>query len=95
MAEKEEKILYICTHAGEDPEKAAMPFVMANAAMTMDIKTTDCAAGNRRLSGPKRLCGNHAAGRWISTGEKTDSRFHGSGRKAAGLRALHQGTEHR
>lgn len=40
MAEKEEKILYICTHAGEDPEKAAMPFVMANAAMTMDIKTT-------------------------------------------------------
>ncbi len=40
MAEKEEKIVYICTHAGEDPEKAAMPFVMANAAMTMDIQTT-------------------------------------------------------
>ena len=40
MDEKEEKILYICTHAGEDPEKAAMPFVMANAAITMDIKTT-------------------------------------------------------
>jgi len=40
MAEKEEKILYICTHAGENPEKAAMPFVMANAAITMDIKAT-------------------------------------------------------
>ena len=40
MAEKQEKILYICTHAGENPEKAAMPFVMANAAMTMDIETT-------------------------------------------------------
>jgi uncharacterized protein involved in oxidation of intracellular sulfur len=40
MAEKEEKIVYICTHAGEDSEKAAMPFVMANAAMTMDIQTT-------------------------------------------------------
>ena len=46
MAEKEEKILYICTHAGEDPEKAAMPFVMANAALTMDIKTTIALQGN-------------------------------------------------
>ena len=46
MAEKEEKILYICTHAGEDPEKAAMPFVMANAAITMEIKTTIALQGN-------------------------------------------------
>ncbi|MDH3567190.1 MAG: DsrE family protein [Desulfobacteraceae bacterium] len=46
MAEKEEKILYICTHAGEDPEKAAMPFVMGNAAITMDIKTTIALQGN-------------------------------------------------
>ncbi len=29
MAEKEEKILYILTCGGEDPEKVAMPFVMA------------------------------------------------------------------
>jgi predicted peroxiredoxin len=40
MSDKEEKILYICTCAGEDPEKACMPFVMANAAMAMDIKAT-------------------------------------------------------
>jgi len=40
MTEKTEKILYIGTCAGEDPEKAAMPFVMANAAMAMDIETT-------------------------------------------------------
>ena len=46
MAEKEEKILYICTHAGEDPEKAAMPFVMTNAAITMEIKTTIALQGN-------------------------------------------------
>jgi uncharacterized protein involved in oxidation of intracellular sulfur len=39
MAEKEEKILYFCTHAGDDSEKAAMPFVMASAALAMDIKT--------------------------------------------------------
>jgi uncharacterized protein involved in oxidation of intracellular sulfur len=41
MAEnKEEKILYIGTCAGDDPEKAAMPFVMACAALAMDIKAT-------------------------------------------------------
>ena len=33
MAEK--KILYIGTHADDDPEKAAMPFVMANAAQAI------------------------------------------------------------
>ncbi len=39
MAEKEEKILYFCTHASDNPERAAMPFVMASAAIAMDIKT--------------------------------------------------------
>ena len=47
MAEaKEEKILYIGTHAGDDPEKAAMPFVMACAALAMDIKATVVLQGN-------------------------------------------------
>lgn len=46
MAEKEEKIFYIATHAGDDPEKAAMPFVMACAALAMDIKATVCLQGN-------------------------------------------------
>ncbi len=36
--EKEEKILYFCTHAADDPEKASIPFVMACAALAMDIK---------------------------------------------------------
>ncbi|MFH2219694.1 MAG: DsrE family protein [Pseudomonadota bacterium] len=40
MSEKEEKTLYIGTCAGEDPERASMPFVMANAALAMDIKAT-------------------------------------------------------
>jgi len=41
MAEnKEEKILYIGTCAGDNPEKAAMPFVMACAALAMDVKAT-------------------------------------------------------
>ena len=40
MSEKEEKVLFIGTCAGEDPEKASMPFVMANAALSMDVKAS-------------------------------------------------------
>jgi predicted peroxiredoxin len=43
---QEEKILYIATCAGDNPEKAAMPFVMANAALAMDIKATVVLQGN-------------------------------------------------
>jgi uncharacterized protein involved in oxidation of intracellular sulfur len=43
---KEEKILYVATCAGDDPEKAAMPFVMACAALAMDIKATVVLQGN-------------------------------------------------
>jgi uncharacterized protein involved in oxidation of intracellular sulfur len=46
MTSTEEKILYIATHGGESPEKAAMPFVMANAALAMDIKATVVLQGN-------------------------------------------------
>lgn len=38
MVEKEEKVVYIATHAGEDPERASLPFVLANAALAMDMK---------------------------------------------------------
>ena len=40
MSEKEEKILYTGSYGGEDPEKASTPFVMANAALAMDVKAT-------------------------------------------------------
>lgn len=40
MPEKEEKIMFICTHGADHPEKAAMPFVMGNAALAMDVKAT-------------------------------------------------------
>jgi uncharacterized protein involved in oxidation of intracellular sulfur len=43
---KEEKILYIGTCGGDDPEKASMPFVMACAALAMDIKATVVLQGN-------------------------------------------------
>jgi len=35
--EQQEKIIYIATYAGENPEKASLPFVLANAALTMDV----------------------------------------------------------
>jgi predicted peroxiredoxin len=35
---KTEKILYIGTHGGEDPERASLPFVLANAAIAMDVE---------------------------------------------------------
>lgn len=43
---KSEKILYIATCAGDNPEKAAMPFVMGNAALAMDIKAVIVLQGN-------------------------------------------------
>ena len=46
MAEKENKILYFGTRADDDPEKAAMPFVMACAALAMGIKATVALQGN-------------------------------------------------
>ena len=41
-----DKILYIGTCAAENPEKAAMPFVMANAALAMDMEAVVCLQGN-------------------------------------------------
>jgi uncharacterized protein involved in oxidation of intracellular sulfur len=41
-----EKNLYIATCGGDSPEKAAMPFVMANAALAMDVQATVCLQGN-------------------------------------------------
>ena len=46
MAEKEEKVLYIATCGGENPEKASMPFVMACAALAMDVNATICLQGS-------------------------------------------------
>ena len=38
MSENEEKVFYVVTKAGEDPEMASIPFVLANAALAMDVK---------------------------------------------------------
>ena len=38
MAEEKEKIVLIATRAGEDPERATFPFLLANAAQAMDVE---------------------------------------------------------
>ncbi|MGE0085261.1 MAG: DsrE family protein [Desulfococcaceae bacterium] len=42
MEEKSEKIFYLLTCAAEHPEKAAIPFVLGNAALSMDVGATVC-----------------------------------------------------
>lgn len=44
--EQPDKILYIGTTAGENPEKAAMPFVMGMAALAMDMEAVIALQGN-------------------------------------------------
>ena len=38
MAEVKDKLVFIVTHAGEDVERATFPFLMANAALSMDTE---------------------------------------------------------
>lgn len=38
MAEEKEKIVLIATHAGENPERASFPLMLANAAQAMDVE---------------------------------------------------------
>jgi len=40
MERKEEKIVIICTAGPENPERATLPFVVATAAQSMDVKVT-------------------------------------------------------
>ena len=38
MTEKKEKLILMCTHGPEDPERATIPFVMATAAQASDVE---------------------------------------------------------
>jgi len=46
MSETTEKIVYICTYGGEDPERATFPFMLANASLAMDVEVTMVLQGN-------------------------------------------------
>ncbi len=59
MAEgTEEKIVIIGTHGGEDPDLASFPFMIANAALAMDVKTTVILQGNAVTLAVKGGAGN-------------------------------------
>lgn len=62
MSEKQEKILYIATHANDDPEKAHLPFVLGNAALAMDIHATVVLQSNGVYLGKKGFVDNMVAG---------------------------------
>jgi predicted peroxiredoxin len=60
---KTEKILYIGTHGGEDPERASLPFVLANAAIAMDVEAVVVLQGAAVFLAKKGYLQNvHAAG---------------------------------
>ncbi len=40
MSNKKEKIVYILTYGGEDPERATYPFTLATGALVMDVEAT-------------------------------------------------------
>jgi uncharacterized protein involved in oxidation of intracellular sulfur len=59
MAETtEEKIVIIGTHGGEAPDLASLPFVVANAALAMDVKTTVILQGDAVTLAVKGAGGN-------------------------------------
>lgn len=62
MSDKQEKILYICTHANDDPEKAHLPFVLGNAALAMDVKATVVLQSNGVYLAKKGFVDNMVAG---------------------------------
>jgi predicted peroxiredoxin len=46
MSEEKEKIVLVATHAGEDPERAIFPLMLANAAQAMDVEAVVVLQGN-------------------------------------------------
>ncbi len=41
MSESAEKIIYVTTNGPESPEKATLPFKLANAGLALDLDTQD------------------------------------------------------
>jgi predicted peroxiredoxin len=56
--EQAEKIVVIATHGGEDPERASLPCVMANAALAMDVQAVVILQGTAVLLA-KKGCYEH------------------------------------
>jgi uncharacterized protein involved in oxidation of intracellular sulfur len=59
--ETPEKLVIIATHGGEDPERASLPFVIANASLAMDVQTVVILQGTA-VTLAKRGCYEHVFG---------------------------------
>lgn len=55
---KSEKVVVFATHGPEDPERASLPFVCANAALAMDVQVTVILQGTGVLLA-KKGCYEH------------------------------------
>jgi len=73
MTEKE-KIVYILTNGAENPEKASLPFVLANAAMVMEVEAVVALQGPAIFFNQKGVSGTCACG-WICSIEGTGGVF--------------------
>ena len=60
--ETQEKIVIIATHGPEDPERATFPFVMANAALVLDVQATIVLQGVSVLLAQKGIADHVFAG---------------------------------
>ncbi len=58
MEEQKEKMVIVVTHGGENPEKASIAFVMANAALAMEAEVTVVLQSNGVLIA-KKGCYEH------------------------------------
>ncbi len=53
MAEEHEKMVIVATHAGEDPERATFPLMVATAAQSMDVEAVVVLQGDGVLLAKK------------------------------------------
>ena len=61
--EKKEKIVYISTYGAEDPERASLPFVLANGALVMEVEAVMMLQGPAVFLAKKGMLEHvHAAG---------------------------------
>ncbi len=75
MTEAVEKIVIIGTHGGEDPERASLPFVVANAALAMDVQVTVILQGYAVTLAQKGVNGHIFAGGLAPLKELMDNYF--------------------
>jgi predicted peroxiredoxin len=75
-----EKIVYITTNGPENPERASLPFVLANAAMVMEVETLVALQGPAVFLAKKGMLEHvHAAG-FAPLKELVESFFEQGGR---------------